>query len=176
MSEACTSGLAIRNTLGQYFDMTTETIPVHVDNSAVTHLVSQRQLSSKLKHVEVRFHAVRQWCTGPLRKFHTVWIPTDDNVADVFTKALPTTKHGVPIITKHTSALLDIKDRKVQLREQLRAATRQQQLATQKKLEKQNANETIILAALRKHGYKPALSPAETSSTSTKHCYNHLEP
>ncbi|KAK3271705.1 hypothetical protein CYMTET_19963 [Cymbomonas tetramitiformis] len=52
MSEACASALAIRNTLGQYFDMTTETIPVHVDNSAVTHLVSQRQLSSKLKHVE----------------------------------------------------------------------------------------------------------------------------
>ncbi|KAK3250841.1 hypothetical protein CYMTET_39793 [Cymbomonas tetramitiformis] len=121
MSEACTSALAIRNTLNQYFDMTTQTIPVHVDNSAVAHLVSQRQLSSKLKHVEVRFHAVRQWCTGPLKKFHTVWIPTDDNMADIFTKALPTTKHGVPIITKHTSELLDIKDRKVKLREQLRA-------------------------------------------------------
>ena len=73
-------------------------------------------------------------------------------MADIFTKALPITKHGVPLITKHTAALLNIKDRKVRLREQLQAAAKQQQHAAQQKLEKDKANEAIILATLRKHG------------------------
>ena len=165
MSEACTSALGIRNTLNEYWDFDSESIPVHIDNAAVTHIATQRQLSSKLKHVEVRFHAVRQWCIGENAKFHTVWISTDDNMADIFTKALPITKHGVPLITKHTAALLNIKDRKVQLREQLQAAAKQQQHAAQQKLEKDKANEEIILATLRKHGLSPKpVSSAEPST------------
>ncbi|KAK3255566.1 hypothetical protein CYMTET_35255 [Cymbomonas tetramitiformis] len=149
MSEACTSALGIRNTLHEYWDFENSSIPVHIDNEAVTHIATQRQLSSRLKHVEVRYHALRQWCTGENSKFHTVWISTDDNMADIFTKALPITKHGVPLITKHTAALLNIKDRKVQLQEQLQAAAKQQQHAAQQKLEKQQSNESIILATLR---------------------------
>ena len=82
-------------------------------------------------------------------------------MADIFTKALPITKHGVPLITKHTAALLNIKDRKVQLHEQLQAAAKQQQHAAQQKLEKQQSNESIILATLKKHG----ISPQPDSST-----------
>ncbi|KAK3252831.1 hypothetical protein CYMTET_37894 [Cymbomonas tetramitiformis] len=155
MSEACTSALGIRNTLDEYWDFSDSSIPVHIDNEAVTHIATQRQLSSKLKHVEVRYHAVRQWCIGEHAKFHTVWISTDDNMADIFTKALPITKHGVPLITKHTAALLNIKDRNVHLQEQLRAAAKQQQHAAEQKLEKKQSNESIILATLRKHGIYP---------------------
>ena len=155
MSEACTSALGIRNTLNEYWDFDSESIPVHVDNAAVTHIATQRQLSSKLKHVEVRFHAVRQWCIGENAKFHTVWISTDDNMADIFTKALPITKQGVPLITKHADALINIKDRKVKLREQLLAAEQQKQHAAAMKLEKDESNESIILATIRKHGYGP---------------------
>ncbi|KAK3281091.1 hypothetical protein CYMTET_11095 [Cymbomonas tetramitiformis] len=121
MSEACTSALAIYNTLTEFFP-SAEPITINLDNSAVQTLVTQRALSSKLKHIAVRYHAVRNWCQGPLMKFTMVWIPTDDNQAGVFTKALPTTKHGVPIIDKSTARLLDIKDRRVKLDEKLRAA------------------------------------------------------
>ena len=60
MSEACISALGIRNTLAEYWNLDSDTIPVHIDNAAVTHIATQRQLSSRLKHVEVRHHAVRQ--------------------------------------------------------------------------------------------------------------------
>ncbi|KAK3270713.1 hypothetical protein CYMTET_20904 [Cymbomonas tetramitiformis] len=50
-------------------------------------------------------------------------------MADIFTKAKASTKHGIPLVTKRTAELLNIKDRKVKLREQLRAAAEQQQLA-----------------------------------------------
>ncbi|KAK3237248.1 hypothetical protein CYMTET_52657 [Cymbomonas tetramitiformis] len=134
MSEACTSAPAIYNTLTEFFP-SAEPITINVDNSAVQTLVTQRALSSKLKHIAVRYHAVRNWWQGPLRKFTPVWIPTDDNQSDIFTKALPITKHGVPIIDKFTARLLDIKDRRVKLVEKLRAAEAQQLHAQQQQLQ-----------------------------------------
>ncbi|KAK3253294.1 hypothetical protein CYMTET_37449 [Cymbomonas tetramitiformis] len=149
MSEACTSALAIYNTLTEFFP-SAEPITINVDNSAVQTLVTQRALSTKLKHIAVRFHAVRNWCQGPLRKFIPVWIPTDDNQADIFTKALPTTKHGVPIIDKFTARLLDIKDRGVKLKERLRAAEAQKLHAQQQQLQQQQRQDEIVLASLQR--------------------------
>ncbi|KAK3267784.1 hypothetical protein CYMTET_23682 [Cymbomonas tetramitiformis] len=149
MSEACTSALAIYNTLTEFFP-SAEPITINVDNSAVQTLVTQRALSSKLKHIAVRYHAVRNWCQGPLRKFTPVWIPTDDNQSDIFTKALPITKHGVPIIDKFTARLLDIKDRRVKLVEKLRAAEAQKLHAQQQQLQQQQRQDQIVLASLQR--------------------------
>ncbi|KAK3280454.1 hypothetical protein CYMTET_11705 [Cymbomonas tetramitiformis] len=153
MSEACTSALAIYNTIAEFFE-TTDLITINVDNSAVQHLVGSRTLSSKLKHVAVRFHAVRRWCQGPQKIFRPVWIPTDENQADIFTKALPITKHGVPIIDKFTDRLLDIGDRAVKLREQLRAAAAQKlrgsTAAAQQLAEKLKAQDQQVLASLQR--------------------------
>ncbi|KAK3235232.1 hypothetical protein CYMTET_54558 [Cymbomonas tetramitiformis] len=149
MSEACTSAPAIYNTLTEFFP-SAEPITINVDNSAVQTLVTQRALSTKLKHIAVRYHAVRNWCQGPLTKFTPVWIPTDDNQADIFTKALPTTKHGVPIIDKFTARLLDIKDRGVKLKEKLRAAEAQKLHAQQQQLPQQQRQHEIVLASLQR--------------------------
>ena len=149
MSEACTSALAIYNTVSEYFEIT-DLITINVDNSAVQHIVGQRALSTKLKHVSVRYHAVRQWCQGPLKLFRPVWIPTDENPADIFTKSLPTTKHGVPIIDKFTARLLDIGDRAVKLKEQLQSAAAQKLRTSEQQLQKQQAQDQLILASLRR--------------------------
>ncbi|KAK3242157.1 hypothetical protein CYMTET_48129 [Cymbomonas tetramitiformis] len=83
-------------------------------------------------------------------KFIPVWIPTDDNQADIFTKALPTTKHGVPIIDKFTARLLDIKDRGVKLKERLRAAEARKLHAQQQQLQQQQRQDEIVLASLQR--------------------------
>lgn len=54
--------------------------------------------SPKSKHIDVRFHFIRaNVCDG---LFDTIWIPTEDMIADVFTKPLP-----LPAFERHRSSL-----------------------------------------------------------------------
>jgi hypothetical protein len=53
---------------------------------------------SKSKHIDVKYHFSRQYISDGT--FDTVWIPTDEMVADIFTKALPT-----PTFLKFRAAL-----------------------------------------------------------------------
>jgi hypothetical protein len=53
---------------------------------------------SKSKHIDVKYHFTRQFISD--KTFDTVWIPTDEMVADIFTKALPT-----PTFLKHRGSL-----------------------------------------------------------------------
>ena len=53
----------------------------------------------KTKHVELRYHLVRDYVTRKLLKFQ--YIPTEENIADIFTKPLDKS-----IFEKHRDSLL----------------------------------------------------------------------
>ena len=81
-------------------------IPVFVDNLACKAYAEKISLPPRIKHVDVRFHAVRRWVTNNWYSVH--WISTVCNVADMLTKALPCTRKGAPCLLFLTSLILDV--------------------------------------------------------------------
>ena len=72
---------------------------MHCDNQAALAIIKNPICSSKTKHVELRYHLVRDYVTRKLLKFQ--YIPTEENIADIFTKPLDKS-----IFEKHRDSLL----------------------------------------------------------------------
>ena len=73
---------------------------MHCDNQAALAIMANPVCSSRTKHVELRYHnLVRDYVTMNLMKFQ--YIPTEDNISDIFTKPLEKT-----IFQKHLNSLL----------------------------------------------------------------------
>jgi hypothetical protein len=62
-------------------------IPVFCDNQATIVLASNGKFQSCTKHIDLRYHFVRSHIQNSA--FKIFYCPTDDNVANTFTKALP---------------------------------------------------------------------------------------
>ena len=75
------------------------TLVMHCDNQAALAIIKNPICSSKTKHVELRYHLVRDYVTRKLLKFQ--YIPTEENIADIFTKPLDKS-----IFEKHRDSLL----------------------------------------------------------------------
>jgi hypothetical protein len=61
--------------------------PLFSDNQAAISLSSSTSVSSRSKHIDIRYHFLRAHISDG--SFSTSWIPTTDMPADIFTKALP---------------------------------------------------------------------------------------
>lgn len=61
--------------------------PIYCDNQAAIALASKPKSQARTKHIDIRFHFVRRHVKDGT--FTLLYCPTDDNVADAFTKALP---------------------------------------------------------------------------------------
>jgi hypothetical protein len=62
-------------------------IPVFCNNQAAIALASNGKFQSRTKHIDLRYHFIRSHVKNGTFKLY--YCPTDDNVADAFTKALP---------------------------------------------------------------------------------------
>ena len=59
------------------------------DNSGVIFLVRNKQVTMRTKHIDVRYHFVREFCNGNsdcVVQGHVEKIRTEDNTADICTK------------------------------------------------------------------------------------------
>ena len=64
---------------------------VHCDNHAAIEISKDSKYHSRAKHIDIKFHHVRDRVeTGEIV---IPYVPTRDNFADVFTKALPRDHH-----------------------------------------------------------------------------------
>ena len=61
--------------------------PIHVDNQAALAMGAAGADSSRTKHIDVHCHFVRQQVMRGVTRL--VYVPTNDNLADILTKPLP---------------------------------------------------------------------------------------
>ncbi|RDB27573.1 Retrovirus-related Pol polyprotein from transposon TNT 1-94 [Hypsizygus marmoreus] len=72
--------------------------PLLCDNQSAIEIANSESLSSRSKHIDVRYHFIRQHLMSG--SFATSWIPTGDMTADILTKPLAAALH-----LKHALAL-----------------------------------------------------------------------
>ena len=95
--------LWLRSLLSKLFGPISEATTLFSDNQAAIALTKDHQYHARTKHIDVRYHFicwVIEW--GSL---HLMYCPTDDMVADVLTKVLPSAKvkhfaAGLGLLTK----------------------------------------------------------------------------
>ena len=93
--------LWLRSLLSEVFGGFDKATVLFRDNQAAISLARDHQYHARTKHIDVRYHWIR-WVIeqGAL---HLVYCPTDDMVADVLTKSLPSAK------VKHFAAGLGLR-------------------------------------------------------------------
>ena len=89
--------LWLRSLLSKVFGTITAPTTLFSDNQAAIALTRDHQYHSRMKHIDVQYHFIRQ---GSL---HLIYCPTNDMVADALTKALPSVK------VKHFAAGLGLR-------------------------------------------------------------------
>ena len=72
--------------------------PIFCDNQSTCTIANTDAISSRTKHIDVRHHFIRQHLNDGT--FSTVWVPTSDMTADIFTKPLLST-----LFLRHREAL-----------------------------------------------------------------------
>jgi hypothetical protein len=64
---------------------------IHCDNQSCIKLSDNLVFHDRSKHIEIRYHFIRYWVQrGAIQ---LLYIPTNEQVADILTKALPRGKH-----------------------------------------------------------------------------------
>ena len=79
-------GMWLRNLLAGFFECELEAIVVHCDNQSGIKLSKNQVFHDQSKHIDIKYHFLRD-CVhrGTIR---LDYIQTDEQVADIFTKAL----------------------------------------------------------------------------------------
>jgi hypothetical protein len=71
----------------ELYDTPSSSTPVYCDNQAAIALASNNKFHARTKHIDIRYHFVRAHVKNGAFKLR--YCPTDDNVANTFTKPLP---------------------------------------------------------------------------------------
>lgn len=61
--------------------------PLHSDNQGAIALAKSGSYHARTKHIDIRYHFIREAVTN--RQLFLKYLPTEDMIADIFTKALP---------------------------------------------------------------------------------------
>ncbi|KAJ9545389.1 hypothetical protein OSB04_025096 [Centaurea solstitialis] len=81
----CAQVLWLRNQLQDY-DIQLSKIPIYCDNTSAIAIANNPVLHSKTKHIEVRYHFIRDHVMNGDIELH--FVPTEYQLADLFTKPL----------------------------------------------------------------------------------------
>ena len=65
-----------------------EPIPIHCDNTSAISVSKNPVLHSKTKHIPIKYHFLRKQVATQAVLLH--YIPSTEQIADIFTKPLPT--------------------------------------------------------------------------------------
>ncbi|KAJ9552775.1 hypothetical protein OSB04_016820 [Centaurea solstitialis] len=90
----CAQVLWLRNQLQDY-DIQLSKIPIYCDNTSAIAIANNPVLHSKTKHIEVRYHFIRDHVMNADIELH--FVPTEYQLADLFTKPLDVTRFNMLI-------------------------------------------------------------------------------
>jgi hypothetical protein len=90
-SQASCEAIWLRNMLARLFGQEMPPIVIHCDNQSCIKLSENPVFNDRSKHIEIRYHFIRDWVQRAAVQWQ--YISTDDQVADILTKALPRGKH-----------------------------------------------------------------------------------
>ncbi|KAJ9547801.1 hypothetical protein OSB04_020344 [Centaurea solstitialis] len=90
----CAQVLWLRNQLQDY-DIQLSKIPIYCDNTSAIAISNNPFLHSKTKHIEVRYHFIRDHVMNGDIELH--FVPTEYQLADLFTKPLDVTRFNMLI-------------------------------------------------------------------------------
>ena len=79
--------LYLQALIQELYEPLTPPIPIYCDNQGAIALASNNKFHARTKHIDLRYHFIRS-----LVKDGTIdiqYCPTEENIADAFTKALP---------------------------------------------------------------------------------------
>ena len=91
ISHATRQAIWLRNLLEGLGYPQEEPTVLYSDNQSAITLTRDAQFHARSKHFDVQNHFVREKVENGI--VDIIYVPTDDNIADVFTKALPKPKH-----------------------------------------------------------------------------------
>ncbi|KAJ9541999.1 hypothetical protein OSB04_028505 [Centaurea solstitialis] len=94
----CAQVLWLRNQLQDY-DIQLSKIPIYCDNTSAIAIANNPVLHSKTKHIEVRYHFIRDHVMNGDIELN--FVPTEYQLADLFTKPLDVTRFLCPIRKHH---------------------------------------------------------------------------
>ncbi|KAJ9557729.1 hypothetical protein OSB04_012343 [Centaurea solstitialis] len=90
----CAQVVWLRNQL-QAYDIQLSKIPIYCDNTSAIAIANNPVLHSKTKHIEVRYHFIRDHVMNGDVELH--FVPTEYQLADLFTKPLDVTRFNMLI-------------------------------------------------------------------------------
>jgi hypothetical protein len=91
MAEGVKEAIWWRRFLGELSQRSSSPTPVYVDNTGSIALARNPEHHARTKHIDVKYHLTREHLQRGTITLHHV--PSQDNTADVFTKALPRPAH-----------------------------------------------------------------------------------
>ena len=87
LSDATRETLYVINLLQEFFNIETP-VPIRIDNKGAGFIAENNVNNKRTKHIDVRHHFVRHYIANKL--IELFYVPTTENIADIFTKALTT--------------------------------------------------------------------------------------
>ena len=85
-TEACKEAVFLRELFANFFNTIPKTVPIYCDNQGAISLVKHSGFHKRTKHIKLEYHFIRSFVKD--NTIHLSYIPTNSNLADMFTKAL----------------------------------------------------------------------------------------
>jgi hypothetical protein len=92
IASAAQEAIWIRQFLTEFFHLSLDinnlySCNIYSDNTSAIQIAKHDVSHDRTKHIDIRYHFIRDYLQEGW--FNLVWIPTDLQIADMFTKALP---------------------------------------------------------------------------------------
>ena len=85
-TEALKEAIFLRILFSNFFNQIPQTVPIFCDNQGAIALAKHAVFHKRTKHITLKYHAIRAYIKD--NTIHLSYIPSKDNLADMFTKAL----------------------------------------------------------------------------------------